>query len=91
MAQLMMEAEINSAPAALEMEESAFIRQQAELFECYEGQFVAMYDGNLVGHGKDDEQLASDIFQRFGDVPFFIAKVEQSPTVYELASPEFGA
>jgi len=36
----------------------------------------------------DDEELARRMFEKWGDVPFYIAKVEREPTVYELPSPE---
>jgi hypothetical protein len=28
------------------------------------------------------------MFEKFGDAPFYIVKVEKEPTVYELPSPE---
>jgi hypothetical protein len=28
------------------------------------------------------------MFERLGDAPFYIAKVEKEPSVYELPSPE---
>jgi Family of unknown function (DUF5678) len=69
-------------------EEHAFRRQHRQLLQRYRGQFVALYQGRVVGHGPDDEELAREVFERFGDVPFYIAKVEKEPTVYELPSPE---
>jgi ABC-type enterochelin transport system ATPase subunit len=54
----------------------------------YEGQFVALYQGRVVGHGADDEELARRMFEKLGDVPFYIAKVSKEPTVYDLPSPE---
>ena len=49
---------------------------------------MALYQGRVVRHGPDDEELAQEMFEQFGDVPFYIAKVEKEPTVYELPSPE---
>ena len=49
---------------------------------------VALYQGRVVGHGVDDEALAQRMFESLGDVPFYIAKVEPEPTVYDLPSPE---
>lgn len=49
---------------------------------------MALYQGRVVGHGVDDEALAQRMFERLGDMPFYIAKVEPEPTVYELPSPE---
>ena len=71
-------------------EQRAFLRQRARLLRRYAGQFVALHRGRVVGHGPDDEELARQMFERFGDAPFFIARVEATPSVYELPSPEVG-
>ena len=70
------------------VEAAAFQRKRAQLLQRYEGQFVALYSGRVVGHGPDDEELARQLYRRLGDVPFFIARVERQPSVYELPSPE---
>jgi hypothetical protein len=70
------------------IEEQTFRQKRAYLLRRYAGQFVALYQGRVVGHGADDEALAQSMFERLGDVPFYIAKVESEPTVYELPSPE---
>jgi hypothetical protein len=72
----------------LATEERAFRRQHGQLLRCYAGQFVALYQGRVIGHGTDDEELARQMFARLGDAPFYIAKVETEPGVYELPSPE---
>ena len=69
-------------------EERAFRQKRGRLLQRYAGQFVALYRGRVVGHGLDDEELAREMFEQFGDVPFYIAKVEKEPTVYDLPSPE---
>jgi hypothetical protein len=58
------------------------------LLRRYQGQFVALYRGRVVGHGPSDEDLARQMFEKFGDAPFFIQRVEKEPTVYEVPSPE---
>ena len=72
----------------LEAEEQAFRRKRTYLLQHYEGQFVVLYKGRVVGHGTDDEELARQMFEKLGDVPFYIAKVEKESTVYDLPSPE---
>ncbi len=69
-------------------EQQAFLRKRAQLLQRFEGQFVALYHGRVAGHGTNDEELALRMFNKFGDAPFYIAKVEKEPTVYELPSPE---
>lgn len=73
---------------AFAAEEAAFRRKRAQLLGRYEGQFVALYQGRVAGHAADDEELAQKMFEKLGDVPFYIVKVEKEPTVYELPSPE---
>ncbi len=69
-------------------EERVFRHQRGRLLRRYAGQFVALYQGRVVGHGVDDEALVQSLFERLGDVPFYIAKVESEPTVYDLPSTE---
>jgi len=69
-------------------EERAFYKKRARLLQRYQGQFVALYQGRVVGHGPNDEELARQMFEKFGDAPFFIQRVEKEPTVYEVPSPE---
>jgi Family of unknown function (DUF5678) len=77
-----------SSEDPLATEEREFRRKHVQLLRRYAGQFVALYQGRVVGHGTDDEELARRMFERLGDAPFYIAKVEKEPSVYELPSPE---
>jgi hypothetical protein len=78
--------ELSNEPWVIEAQ--AFQRKRAKLLEHYEGEFVALYRGRVVGHGSDDEELARRMYERLGDVSFYIARVERQPTLYELPSPE---
>ena len=69
-------------------EERAYSKMRAGLLRRYQGQFVALYRGRVVGHGRSDEELARRMFEKFGDAPFLIQRVEKEPTVYEVPSPE---
>jgi hypothetical protein len=73
---------------ALGREQRAFQRQRTQLLRRYAGQYVAFYRGRLVGHEANDENLARRMFERFGDAAFYIARVEENPSVCELPSPE---
>lgn len=73
---------------AFAAEAQAFRRKLPQLLDRYEGEFVAFYKGRTVGHGGNDEELAPRMYERLGDVPFYIARVERQPTVYGLPSPE---
>ena len=69
-------------------DERAFYKMHARLLQRYQGQFVAVYQGRVIGHGSSDEELARRMFEKFGDAQFFIQRVEKEPTVYEVPSPE---
>ena len=69
-------------------EARTFERKRAQLLRRYQGQFVALYRGRVIGHGPDDEKLAMKLYERVGDLPFYIVRVERQPTVFELPSPE---
>lgn len=69
-----------------ETEATAFRRKLPQLLARYEGEFVALYRGRVVGHGANDEDLAERMYKRLGDVSFYIARVERRPTVYDLPS-----
>jgi Family of unknown function (DUF5678) len=72
----------------LEAEGLAFRQQRTKLMKRYGGQYVAFYGGRVVGHDKDDEALAARLFRKFGDVAFYIARLEDTPSVCEVPSPE---
>jgi hypothetical protein len=72
----------------LAAERRAFERQRRQLLRSFPREYVALYGGRIVGHDKDCEALAARLFAKLGDVPFFIARVEARPTVYDLPSPE---
>ena len=57
----------------------------------YPGEYVALAGGRVVDHDKQDEALAARMFAKFGEATFYIARLEQSPTVYEVPSPELAA
>jgi hypothetical protein len=65
-----------------------YYKKRAGLLRRYEGQFVALYRGRVVGHGPSDEGLARRMFEKFGDAPFLIQRVEKEPTICDVPSPE---
>jgi len=71
-------------------EEAAFRRKLPQLLPAYRGEYVAFYRGRLVGHSPDDEELASRMYRKLGDSPFYIASVEEAPAFCDVPSPEVG-
>jgi hypothetical protein len=72
----------------LAVERGAFERQRTQLMRRYAGEYVALSGGRVVDHDEDDEALAARMFKKLGNKPFYIARLEQNSTVYELPSPE---
>jgi len=73
---------------SIRKEQAAFDRQRAQLLRRYAGKYVAFYRGRLAGHDENVVDLAQRMFAKFGDAPFYIARVEAKPTIWELPSPE---
>ena len=79
------------AEESLAAERRAFERQRAQLMRRYPGEYVALSGERVVDHDKQDEALAARMFKKFGNAAFYIGCLEQSPTVYEVPSPELAA
>ena len=69
-------------------EELAFRRQRPQLMRRYAGQYVAFYRGRLIDRDKDDEALAARLFKKLGDAAFYIGHLEETPSIFEVPSPE---
>ena len=69
-------------------EEKAFARLLPRLLRSHEGEYGAIHQGKVVGHSKDDEELAHRMFARFGDELFLIAHVVRRPNTCDFPSPE---
>jgi hypothetical protein len=76
------------AEKQLLLEEKAFEQQLEKLLKKYKGQFVAVWQGKVVDHDANQSILFRRVLNKIGDVPFLIARVERTPTVYESPSVE---
>jgi len=54
----------------------------------HKGEYVAILDGKPVDFDVDDEKLAQRMYEKYGDVPFFIAFVSTEPVVFDLPISE---
>lgn len=79
------------ADESVAAERRVFERQRVQLMRRFPGEYVALSGGRVVDHDKQDEVLAARMFARFGNTVFYIARLEQSPMVYEVPSPELAA
>ena len=65
----------------IDSEEAAFLRVRGQL-RRYAGDYVVLRQGKVIAHGPDDKALARQVYERWGDIPFYVAKIEERPTVY---------
>ena len=66
-------AALEDAPFWREVE--AFNSLPQPLIDDYYGQYVAVYNGNIVDHDPDEGELALRFYRTFGYVPVYIHKV----------------
>jgi hypothetical protein len=73
------ETEATEAEAAFEQEVAAFEVLKPELLEQYAGQYVAIYQKQVVAAGDDRLMVVKDVYKRFGEVPCYVELVTAKP------------
>ena len=74
----------------VEREKKAFIRLHPQLKEKYAGQYVAIYQEQLIDHASDYGDLVKRIDARYPDQFVWLAQVEDEPmSVLTFRSPRF--
>jgi hypothetical protein len=68
-------------------ERRAFERQRSQLMRRYRDEYVALAGGRVIDHDENDEALAVRMFRKLRNKPFYIVRVEERSSVYELPSP----
>lgn len=56
-----------------------FQEKHEELFLEYTGQFIGMYQGEVLGHNQDGGALYKQLHKKFGDLPILIVEVKDEP------------
>ena len=69
---------------AFEHERQAFERLRPELLRTHRGQWVAIYQGEVVEAGQDRSQVLDSVYDCFGYIPVYVQQVEEQPRVYKL-------
>lgn len=81
------ESETNEITQAFEQEVAAFERMRADLLAQYAGQFVAIYQGQVVASGSEKLALLDKVRQQYGNVVCYIEKVApDSPRTVRMPS-----
>ncbi len=76
--------------AKLQSEQDAFRRLLPDLLKTYRNQYVAIHEGQVVGTGPDQIELADRSYDRFGYVPILVTLVTDRPRVVRVPSPRGG-
>ena len=73
---------------ALKRETDAFRAMHTELLGKHHGQFVAIYQGQVIDHDDDQLALFMRVDERYPDTPVLIKQVlPESEEVYTFRSP----
>jgi hypothetical protein len=74
----------------IEEEREAFLKIRDKLMQDpnYNGKYVAILQGAIVGCDAEKEKLAENVYTKYGYVPIYIDKVAPSEKRLEIPSPE---
>ena len=81
------ESETSEITQAFEQEVAAFERMRAALLEEYPGQYVAIYQGQVIASGDEKLVLLDQVREQFGHIVCYIEKVAvDSPRTVRMPS-----
>ncbi|MFQ5342818.1 MAG: type II toxin-antitoxin system Phd/YefM family antitoxin [Anaerolineae bacterium] len=69
---------------AFERERAAFEQMRPELLRTHRGAVVAIYQGQVVEVGTDIAETLDSVYERYGYVPCYVQRVEETPRIYKL-------
>jgi hypothetical protein len=74
----------------IEEERRAFLKIKDKLIKDpqYNGKYVAIFKGAIVGCDDDKGRLAETVYRKYGYVPIYIDKVAPEERIVEAPSPE---
>jgi len=62
-------------------EHQAFVAQRGDLLRRFPGEYVAIHQGEVVGHGLDKIAVALQSYREHGRVAIYVGLVSESPPV----------
>ena len=65
-------------------EREAFVRLKPELLQTHLGQWVAVYRQQVVDAGDEQLEVLDRVYARFGYVPVYVERVQETPDVIKL-------
>jgi hypothetical protein len=73
------ETELAEVDTAFEQEVATFETLKPELLAQYPNQYIAIYQGQVVGNGDNRLALVKEVYNQFGEVPCYVEKVTLEP------------
>jgi hypothetical protein len=73
--------------AKFRKELEAFRRLLPELLQTHRDQYVAIHEGQVVGSGPDQIEVAERAYDQFGYIPILVTLVTDRPRVVRIPSP----
>jgi len=76
---------------ALRREAEVYERMKPELLRQYRNRVVAIYNGQIIEIGSENESVvnvAMRVYERLGYAPVYVQRVEETPRVYKISSPQ---
>ena len=67
------------SPNKWDDEHQAFVAQRVDLLRQYPGEYVAIHQGEVVGHGPDKIAVALQAYREHGRVAIYVGLVSESP------------
>ena len=74
-------------PEGFQYEKESFEKMKDELLNKCEGEYVAIYGGKVVDHGKDQIEVLNRVYQKYGYVEVYCHLVTKEPVTYQIATP----
>ena len=68
-------------------EKESFEKMKTELLSKYEGEYVAIYGGKVVDHGKNQIEVLNRVYQKYGYVEVYCHLVTRTPITYRIVTP----
>lgn len=63
----------------LDRERRAFFRLLPELLQTHRGQYVAIHQGQVVGSGPDQVEVALEVWRKIGKEEIYVGRVTDEP------------
>lgn len=88
MTRIIREKEYSSAPSSgFEYEKECFEQMKEDLLKTYEGEYVAIYRGEVVDHGKNQIEVLNRVYKKYGYVEVYCHLVSKKPVTYKIVTP----